>query len=165
MHQPTPGLPEFDYVQLSSLVEASRFLADHAGERGVTICFETHDDWCDPAHVAAVVQQVDHAAIAVNWDIMHPVRVGNATMDQAFDILSPWIRHAHFHDGTDDKKFTMVPVGEGIVDHKTALKRLMDTDYKGFMSGEWINWEPWEKHLPRELALMKGYEKQLQEEL
>ena len=32
MHQPTPGLPEFDYVQLPSLVEASRFLADHAGE-------------------------------------------------------------------------------------------------------------------------------------
>lgn len=32
MHQPTPGLPEFEYVQPSSLLEASRFLADHAGE-------------------------------------------------------------------------------------------------------------------------------------
>ena len=32
MHQPTPGLPEFDYVRPSSLAEASRFLADHAGE-------------------------------------------------------------------------------------------------------------------------------------
>lgn len=32
MHQPTPGLPEFDYVQPASLVEASRFLADHVGE-------------------------------------------------------------------------------------------------------------------------------------
>ena len=32
MDQPTPGLPEFEYVQLSSLLEASRFLAEHAGE-------------------------------------------------------------------------------------------------------------------------------------
>ena len=32
MHQPTPGLPEFDYVRPSTLREASRFLADHAGE-------------------------------------------------------------------------------------------------------------------------------------
>jgi carbon-monoxide dehydrogenase medium subunit len=32
MHQPTPGLPEFDYVRPSSLFEASKFLADHAGE-------------------------------------------------------------------------------------------------------------------------------------
>ena len=32
MHEPTPGLPEFDYVRPASLVEASQFLADHAGE-------------------------------------------------------------------------------------------------------------------------------------
>jgi CO/xanthine dehydrogenase FAD-binding subunit len=29
---PTPGLPEFDYIKPASLVEASRFLAEHAGE-------------------------------------------------------------------------------------------------------------------------------------
>lgn len=29
-HSPTPGLPEFDYVKPSSLVEASRFLAEHS---------------------------------------------------------------------------------------------------------------------------------------
>jgi len=32
MHQSTPGLPEFDYVRPSSLLEASQFLAEHAGE-------------------------------------------------------------------------------------------------------------------------------------
>jgi CO/xanthine dehydrogenase FAD-binding subunit len=31
-HTPTPGLPEFDYVKLSSLAGASQFLAEHAGE-------------------------------------------------------------------------------------------------------------------------------------
>ena len=32
MHNPTPGLPEFDYVKPASLAEASQFLADHQGE-------------------------------------------------------------------------------------------------------------------------------------
>jgi CO/xanthine dehydrogenase FAD-binding subunit len=32
VHNPTPGLPEFDYVKPASLAEASRFLADHHGE-------------------------------------------------------------------------------------------------------------------------------------
>ncbi len=32
MHNPTPGLPEFDYIKPASLAEASRFLADHVGE-------------------------------------------------------------------------------------------------------------------------------------
>lgn len=31
-HNPSPGLPEFDYLKPASLAEASRFLADHAGE-------------------------------------------------------------------------------------------------------------------------------------
>ena len=32
MHTPTPGLPEFDYIKPASLAEASRFLAEHAGQ-------------------------------------------------------------------------------------------------------------------------------------
>lgn len=32
MYNPTPGLPEFDYIKPASLAEASRFLAEHAGE-------------------------------------------------------------------------------------------------------------------------------------
>ncbi len=32
MHEPSPGLPEFDYVKFDSLAETSRFLAAHAGE-------------------------------------------------------------------------------------------------------------------------------------
>src|SRR5574341_1530363 len=32
VHTPTPGLPEFDYIKPASLIEASRFLAEHAGQ-------------------------------------------------------------------------------------------------------------------------------------
>ena len=140
------------------LVDSFEAVADHAAEREVIVSAETHDHWCDPVHLAEVMKRVDHPAIGVNWDIMHPVRTAGVTMDAAFETLKPWIRHVHFHDGTErDGKHTLVPIGEGDIDHKRAVELLQSIDYDGFLSGEWIGWEPWETHLPRELATMKGF--------
>jgi sugar phosphate isomerase/epimerase len=133
-------------------------VADHAQQRGVTICFETHDVWCDPADVAAVLSRVNHPAIACNWDIMHPVRVAKVTIDAAFEALKPWIRHLHIHDG---EATGMLPIGTGWVDHRRAMELLKTINYTGFLSGEWIKWEPYDIHLPRELAMMKRYEQEI----
>jgi len=149
---------------------ALRSVADRAAERGVAVCLETHDHWCNPDNVAEVMRRADHPAINVNWDVMHPVRQEDWTIDQSFQVLKPWIRHIHFHDGrrkpdgneTDPSKYRhveMVPVGEGYIDHRRVVKLMQTIPYEGYLSGEWINWEPYEKHLPRELAVMKSYEK------
>ena len=141
------------------VAEALRSAADAAAARGVTICMETHDDWCDPTHVAAVMQQANHAAVAVNWDIMHPVRFAGWTMERAFEVLRPWIRHVHFHDGSKNPADRELrPVGQGDIDHRTAVRLLLTTAYEGYLSGEWIDWQPADVHLPRELAAMKAYE-------
>jgi sugar phosphate isomerase/epimerase len=135
-------------------------LAAQAEARSVVVCVETHDDWCDPAHLAAVLARVDCPWIAANWDIMHPIRRGGATMDSAFEALKPWIRHVHFHDGTLAHPTALTPIGEGEVDHKAALMLLKEIDYGGHLSGEWIKWQPYTEHLPRELATMKRYERE-----
>jgi sugar phosphate isomerase/epimerase len=135
-------------------------VAEHATRRGVVVCLETHDDWCDPVHVAAVLARVNHPAIACNWDVMHPVRMGFASVEQSFDLLRRWIRHTHLHDGTGGAQLKMVPIGTGDIDHKTFLKLLKRAGYTGFLSGEWINWEPYETHLPRELATLKRLERE-----
>lgn len=135
-------------------------LADEAAAAGVILCLETHDDWTDPAHVAAVMRSANHPVVAVNWDIMHPVRQSGYTMDAAYDILKPWIRHVHFHDGVDVAgELQLRPVGAGVIDHRRAVQLLRAAGYDGYLSGEWIDWEPCEVHLPRELATMRGYEK------
>lgn len=139
-----------------------RSIADRAFERGVTICMETHDAWCDPEHVAEVMRRVDHASVGVNWDIMHPVRTAHVTIEQSFDALGDWIRHVHFHDGDDrDGGLKMLPIGQGVIDHRTAVRLLKGAGYDGYLSGEWINWEPWEVHLPRELAAMRSLEREV----
>ncbi|MEZ4681776.1 MAG: sugar phosphate isomerase/epimerase family protein [Caldilineaceae bacterium] len=143
---------------IDNVAEALTAVAAHAHDRDVVVCLETHDDWCNPAHVAAVMQQVDHPAIAVNWDIMHPIRAGGATMESAYAALRPWIQHVHVHDGsTRLDTLEMLPVGTGDIDHRLAIELLYADHYTGYLSGEWINWEPYATHLPRELAQLELY--------
>ncbi len=132
-------------------------VADHAGRRNVVVCMETHDDWCDPVLVATVLTRVNHPAIACNWDVMHPVRTGLASVEKSFETLQRWIRHTHLHDGVGG---VLAPIGAGEVDHKTFLKLLKESGYTGYLSGEWIDWEPYETHLPRELATLKRLERE-----
>lgn len=144
---------------IEGVAEALSAVASHAEERDVVLCLETHDDWCDPAHVATVMSKVDHSHIAVNWDILHPVRTAGYTMLDAYNALKPWLRHVHFHDSRSiNGELVMVPVGTGICNHQEAVTLLQNHRYDEFLSGEWINWEPFETHLPRELATMKSYE-------
>ncbi|MBM4033191.1 MAG: sugar phosphate isomerase/epimerase [Planctomycetes bacterium] len=133
-------------------------LAEDARAAAVTLCVETHDSWCNAAHLARVLDRVGHPSVRANWDIMHPVNAAGMTMDEAFAHLRPHVRHVHFHDGKPGAKgLDLCPIGQGIVDHKRAVQLLKSIAYKGFLSGEWINWEPWQTHLPRELATMKSY--------
>ncbi len=152
------GLDRRDAVKTAG--ETLLRVADYAAEREVTLCFETHDDWCNPADVAAVMQYANHKAVAVNWDIMHPVRRAGVTIDQSFETLKPWIRHLHVHDGITNEKggAQLMPIGEGIIDHRRALECLATIDYKGYISGEWIGWaDAYNVHLPRELKTLRGY--------
>lgn len=149
-----------------TVAQSLRSVADHATARGVTICLETHDAWCDPNDVAEVMRQADHPAVAVNWDVMHTQRVGKLSMREAYDILKPWIRHVHVHDGTDiDGQLRVLPIGTGDYDHRNVLSVLREGDYDGFVSGEWIEGmcDPafFADHLGPELATLRRYERDL----
>jgi len=155
---PGEGLSREQAIEL--VAKSLKAVADHAAERSVTICMETHDAWCDPAHVAEVMRRVDRPSVGVNWDILHPVRHGLATLEQSFETLKPWIRHLHIHDGTG-KGIESTPIGEGIIDHRVLLRLLKSIDFDGYLSGEWIKWTPWQEHLPRELATLRRFEQEL----
>ena len=152
------GLDRTDAVEL--VAESLLSIANYANKRGVSICVETHDDWCNPIDVAAVMEKADHSAIAVNWDIMHPVRRGYATIEESFESLKPWIQHLHIHDGSAQK--SLLPIGEGDIDHKSAIERLSTIAFDGYLSGEWISWDdPYRNYLPRELQTLKRYQSEL----
>lgn len=103
--------------------------------------------------------RLDHPAVGANWDVMHPVRAGHATIDESFEVLKPWIRHLHVHDGSEGG--APAPMGEGVVDHRRVIELLATIGFDGHLSGEWIKWEPYDVYLPRELAALRGYERGL----
>lgn len=141
------------------VVEALKKLSDFALSHNVTICLETHDSWCNPEHVADLMENCKHPSIAVNWDIMHPVLTADYSIENSFNILKNRIKHVHIHDGLKEgNKLVLKPIGEGIIDHLSAIKLLKESGYIGFISGEWIDWEPYDIHLPRELAKLKSFE-------
>jgi len=113
--------------------------AEVAESAGVTLCLETHDAWTHPAHVAEVLERVNHPNIAVNWDIMHPFRTSRISMQRAFQTLKPWLHHVHVHDGTLADPLILKPCGDGEIDVKTAFDCLIEHQYEGFISGEWID--------------------------
>ena len=146
-----------------SLIQALGDLAPHAQARSVTICLETHDAWTDARQVADVMRAVNHPNIAVNWDIMHPVRQSGYTLEDSFEILAPWIRHVHVHDGSLSRdKLGLLPIGAGDFDHRTVLRLLQEAGYDGFISGEWIEGvmapDFFASHLRREIATLRSYE-------
>ena len=152
------GLSRQQGIDLVATALAS--VADHAAERGVAICVETHDDWCNPVDVATVMQAVDHPNIAVNWDIMHPVRRQFSSIEESFEILRPWIKHLHIHDGDADNQ--LAPIGTGQIDHQQAMQCLASIDYEGYLSGEWIGWsDPYRNHLKRELETLRQYQAEI----
>lgn len=159
------GIPEgiARGAAIERLAEALTFVAERIAGLPVAVCVETHDSWCDPTHVAEVMRRVNRPQIAVNWDIMHPVRTAKKTIEESYATLKPWIRHVHFHDGITlpDGTLVMKPIGEGAIDHRAAVRILKSEKYAGHLSGEWIRWEPYETHLPRELAAMKRLEQEV----
>ena len=131
-------------------------LATYAKGSNVYVCLETHDDWCDPFIVSEVAKE---SGCAVNWDIMHTILTAKSQPEDSFKLLKPYIRHIHVHDGIrNNEERRLVPIGKGEVDHSIPIKLLKESGYSGFISGEWIGWEPWEIHLPRELELLKNLE-------
>ena len=148
---------------IESLVRSLARSRGPAEQKGVIVCLETHDSWCDPAVVADVMRQVNSASVGVNWDVMHPVRTAGWTMERAYETLRPWMRHVHVHDGLRTlEKLVMVPIGQGELDHAAAMRLLVRDKYDGFVSGEWIaatmTPEFFAVHLMQELAALKRLE-------
>lgn len=149
------------------LVRALAAVAPDAAARNVTICVETHDSWTDPRVVADVMRRVNHPAIAVNWDVLHPLRQSGVSLQDAHATLRPWIRHVHVHDGSLDlQTLRLLPIGQGQVDHATVLRLLRDSGYDGYLSGEWIESimtpEFFSTHLTDEIQRLRTLEKQAQ---
>lgn len=127
--------------------DAYKRVVDHAADRGVTVLMETHDEWCNSAHVRSVVETVNHPNLAVLWDFMHTQRMGERP-EETMGVIGALTKHLHAHDGRYEdggKKLVTVGLGEGELDHSTPVKLLNDAGFDGYFSVEVIH-KPGSEH-------------------
>ncbi len=115
-----------------------RRVAERAFYARVGLWLETHDSLSLGRHAARVVRLVDHPAVGLNWDNMHPARNGEA-LEVTWPAVAPYIRHTHFHDAVAETGEPIItPFGQGGLPIQRMYNLLRFSGYEGYFSGEWF---------------------------
>ncbi|WP_138750896.1 sugar phosphate isomerase/epimerase family protein [Paenibacillus sinopodophylli] len=151
-------------VAMSRVVTALDRLAPLAEVGGVVLLLETHDDWSAPQTLAELLRRTAQSNLGVLWDVLHTQHEGGASPAEVVQLIGPWIKHVHVHDGVaGSKRENGHPhyraIGSGDIVHAEVIHSLQGIGFAGYLSGEWFQWEPYDIHLPRELDALKQAER------
>jgi sugar phosphate isomerase/epimerase len=121
------------------VAEHLRHVVERALYTGIKLWLETHDSISKGVYAGRIVRLVDHPALAINWDNMHPYRNGEALAD-TWQAISPFIQHTHFHDALADPGAPVItPFGQGQLPVQAMFELLRQAKYNGYYSGEWFD--------------------------
>ncbi len=117
-----------------TVLRAFEQVAEAAAAAGLTVAIENEPNfWVDrPAETAALLDEIGHPALNVNWDPAN-LHWGGKRPDRAdFAALRPYLANVHVKDYTpDDPDTPWRPVGEGITPWPDILRWVVnDTDLK-----------------------------------
>lgn len=129
----------------ATVAEALTPLAREAADRGVTIGFETHDDWCSGDRVMQVVSRVNSKGLGVVYDIFNAYHSGLEPWEVTYEKVKGAIAYCHLKDGYRgaDGKLSYVLLGAGELPIGELLGRFKRDGYQGFFSFEWEKkWHP-----------------------
>ncbi len=133
-------LPETMSIENAIPVVANnlRRVAEQALQAGVRLWLETHDSISLGVHAEQIVRLVDHPAVAINWDNMHPFRNGEP-LQTTWEAVGPYIEHTHFHDSVAEPGDPIItPFGAGGLPIQQMYDLLRFAGYDGYYSGEWF---------------------------
>ena len=140
-------------------------LAERARAIGpVELLIETHDDWTNSEHLAALLDRIKRVDVGCLWDVRHPYWVHGETPETTWERLGTWVRATHWKDGKKEADGErLVPVGEGILPLGDFHEMLKSTDYDGWYTLEWEKkWHPEieepEVAFPQFVKFMRGLE-------
>lgn len=130
-----------DPAALANLVRRLRRFSDLAAEQGLELLVETHPNtYADnTAATLTVLEQVQHPALKVNFDVLHIWEAGEDPVD-SWRSLAPHISHLHFKNirnrsqlgvfaphnvyAAAGSREGMVPLFEGAYDYAHFIQQL-----------------------------------------
>jgi len=116
-------------------------MAEAARAADITLLLETEAVcWGDTGlRTAAIIRQVDHRNLWMNWD---PANSYSAGADQPFpgeyNKIKDLVRHVHVKDiaADDPDRRRAVAIGEGVIDWHGQIKALLKDGFDGFFTVE-----------------------------
>lgn len=114
------GFARYDGEPSSNRLRAMRAferVAERAAAADLTVAIENEPDfWIDrPQPAAAMLNEIDHPALTINWDPANQHWGGQRPAYDGFRALCPHVANVHAKDYTpDDPDVPWRPIGEGV---------------------------------------------------
>ncbi len=130
-----PGAQVDEALVLARLRE----LAPEAERQGVALLVETNGVWSDTKKLRRLIDEAGSPAVAVLWDINHPVRNFGETVATTWDNIGGLVRHVHLKDSVSQNGKTVYKMlGYGDLPIGEALQKLKQSGFEGALSLEWV---------------------------
>lgn len=113
-------------------------VVEYGKEKGVTPLMETNGVFADTKLLKEFLDNIGDGAGAL-WDIHHPYRYNDEKISESIANLGSYIKHVHLKDSVIEKgsvKYKMM--GYGDIPVEDAIKALIDNNYPGYYSLEWV---------------------------
>ncbi len=141
------------------MVEVTRQICDALRARGQVFALETGQETAQG--LRRFIEDVKCENLRVNFDPANMILYGNDQPIPALDVLMPWIDGVHCKDGKwptqDGQLGEETPLGEGDVNLREWLKRLLELGYRGPLTIEReISGEQQKQDILSGIALLEG---------
>lgn len=131
-------IDESDPAYARKVHDRIKTLADAAAKKNLTLLLETGQETAE--ELRAFLEELDHPAIAVNFDPANMILYDKGDPIEALRTLGPWIRHLHVKDATRTKQpgtwGAEVPWGRGEVGAGAFINALKEIGFNGAMAIE-----------------------------
>ena len=141
------------------MVKVTRQICDELATRGRVFALETGQETAQA--LKRFIEDVKRDNLRVNFDPANMILYGNDHPISALDVLMPWIDGVHCKDGRwptqEGQLGEETPLGEGDVDLRAWLKRLLELGYRGPLTIEReIIGDRQKQDILRAVALLEG---------
>lgn len=131
-------IDESNAAHARKFYERIKWLADAAGEKGVTLLLETGQETAQ--QLRHLLEELNHPAVTVNFDPANMILYDKGNPIEAVKTLAKWVRHIHIKDAIGTKQpgtwGIEVPWGDGEVGSERFLKMLKDIKFEGVLAIE-----------------------------
>jgi len=132
--QPQPGNVDVNFV-----IANLKKLAEKAKSKGIKLLIETNGVFADSKVLKALLETVNSDSVGVLWDVHHPIRFFNESVEYTFENLKDYICFLHVKDSVViDGVVKYKMMGYGDIPIKNIIKLLKENDYEGYISLEWV---------------------------